>query len=347
MFEYFYNEILRRTIIAFGTLFNNISITHTDSSDNTVSVTKVPLAYGPTQKFLARLTQSPDLNKSTAITLPRMSFEFTGMTYDPSRKVSTTQQFVVQDPNTTTPSEKIAYMPVPYNMQFELAIMTKLNDDALQIVEQILPYFQPSYNVTVELVSTIKEKRDIPIVLENITMQDDYEGDFTSRRVLYYTLRFTAKTYLFGPISSASTDIIRKSNIRYLSGDSKSTTRDVTYSSEPRAVQSYTTDIITQLSEDLITEDGKPVPTVFTVDDASGIIVSGVNNVYIDVDGEEMRVKSKSGNKVTVERGQDGTKIINHLRGAPIKAIGSVDNSFVLSGDDFGFSGTMLPGGPT
>ena len=342
MFEYFYNEILRRTIIAFGTLFNNISITHTDSSDNTVSVTKVPLAYGPTQKFLARLTQSPDLNQSTAITLPRMSFEFTGMTYDPSRKVSTTQQFVVQDPTTDTPTEKKAYMPVPYNMQFELAIMTKLNDDALQIVEQILPYFQPSYNVTVELVNSIKEKRDIPIVLENITMQDDYEGDFTSRRVLYYTLRFTAKTYLFGPVSTATDDIVRKASVRYLSGDSRSTTRDVTYSVEPRAIKDYDGNILTQLSEDLITVDGKPVPRVFTVDDASGIIVSGVNNVYIDIDGEEMLVKSKSGNKVTVERGQDGSKIVDHVKGAAVKGIDSVDNAMVVEGDDFGFSGTMF-----
>ena len=340
MFEYFYNEILRRTIIAFGTLFNNISITHTDSSDNTVSVTKVPLAYGPTQKFLARLTQSPDLNKSTAITLPRMSFEFTGMTYDPSRKVSTTQQFVVQDPDTTTPSEKKAYMPVPYNMQFELAIMTKLNDDALQIVEQILPYFQPSYNVTVELVSSVKEKRDIPIVLENITMQDDYEGDFTSRRVLYYTLRFTAKTYLFGPISKATDDIVRKASIRYLSGDSRSTTRDVTYSVEPRAVKDYTDDIITQLSEDLITEDGKPVPRVLNVDDASNITVSSTSNVYIDVDGEEMLVMSKTGINVTVERGRDGSKNVDHLKGAAIKRIDSTDNALVAVLDDFGFSGT-------
>ena len=106
MFEYFYNEILRRTIIAFGTLFNGISITHTDNSDNTTNVVRVPLAYGPTQKFLARLTQSPDLNKSTAITLPRMSFEFTGMTYDPARKVTTTQQFVTKDPKTGKDSNK-------------------------------------------------------------------------------------------------------------------------------------------------------------------------------------------------------------------------------------------------
>ena len=182
MFEYFYNEILRRTIISFGTLFNDLEIKHTDSSDNTTSIikvpVKVPLAYGPIQKFLARLEQSPDLNKSTAMSLPRMSFEFTGLTYDQTRKVTTTQQFTVKDPDNDTGVKK-AYMPVPYNMQFELSIMTKLNDDALQIVEQILPYFQPAYNLTVNLVGSITEKRDIPVVLENITMQDDYEGDFT------------------------------------------------------------------------------------------------------------------------------------------------------------------------
>ena len=188
MFGYFYNEILRRTIISFGTLFNNVTI----QQDN--SVVKVPLAYGPTQKFLARIEQSPDLNKPTAITLPRMSFEFTGLTYDPSRKVTTTQQFTVKDPNDGAETKK-AFMPVPYNMNFELAIMTKLNDDALQIVEQILPYFQPAYNLTVELVSTIQEKKDVPVVLENITMEDDYEGDFTKRRVLLYTLRFTCLLY--------------------------------------------------------------------------------------------------------------------------------------------------------
>ena len=203
MFEYFYNEILRRTIISFGTLFNDISI------KNEGSVVKVPLAYGPTQKFLARLEQSPDLNKSTAMSLPRMSFEFIGLTYDPSRKITTTQKFVVKDPSDGSEVKK-SYVPVPYNMQFELSVMTKLNDDMLQIVEQILPYFQPAYNLTVELVETIKEKRDVPVVLENITMEDDYEGDYTSRRVLLYTLRFTAKTYLFGPVSSASKDIIKK-----------------------------------------------------------------------------------------------------------------------------------------
>ena len=332
MFEYFYNEILRRTIISFGTLFNNVSIKKTDSSDSVVSVVKVPLSYGPTEKFLARINQSPDLNKPTQITLPRMSFEFTGLTYDPTRKVTTTQQFIVKDPDDGTETKK-SYMPVPYNMQFELSIMTKLNDDALQIVEQILPYFQPAYNLSIELVESIKEKRDVPIVLENITMQDDYEGDFTSRRVLLYTLRFTAKTYLFGPASSASKDIIKKARVSLLTGtDTSNTTREVTYTVTPRAIKDYTGDVATTLSADITT-----TTKTFEVDDASGLTAK----TYVDLDGEELFIKTINGNKITVNRGQDGTTITSHLRGAPIKLITAADNALVEEGDDFGFSGVI------
>ena len=324
MFEYFYNEILRRTIIGFGTLFNGISI----KNDN--NEIRVPLAYGPTQKFLARLTQSPDLSKGTAITLPRMSFEFTGLTYDPTRKVTTTQQFSVKDPTTGEESKK-AYMPVPYNMQFELALMCKLNDDALQITEQILPYFQPQYNLTIELVSGIKEKRDVPIILENITMQDDYEGDFTQRRVLLYTLRFTAKTYLFGPVQSATKDIIRKATVTYLAGGAKSVERDVRYSVTPRAVKSYTGTVVTNLAADVAIAD-----VVVKVNDASSISTS----TYYEIDGEEIYVTAISGNDLTVERGKDGTTIGSHLVGDPVKSITSADADLIPEGDDFGFDGT-------
>ena len=133
MFEHFYHEIFRRTIISFGSLFNQIVVKQENADDTTVGQLRVPLAYGPTQKFLARLQQSPDLNKPTQMTLPRMSFEFTGLQYDPSRKVTQTQQFT-KGLSTDKKSTSKAYMPVPYNMQFELAIMTKLNDDMLQIV---------------------------------------------------------------------------------------------------------------------------------------------------------------------------------------------------------------------
>ena len=332
MFEYFYNEILRRTIVSFGTLFNGITVKQTDST------IRVPLAYGPTQKFLARLEQAPDLNKSTAITLPRMSFEFTGLTYDPSRKVTTTQQYTVKDPTDGKESKK-TYMPVPYNMQFELAIMCKLNDDALQIIEQILPYFQPSYNLTVNLVSAIKEKRDIPIVLENITMQDDYEGDFESRRVLLYTLRFTAKTYLFGPVTDASKDIITKSTVNYLTGtDTSNADRNLTYSVVPRAIQNYDGTVLTNLAADITATQ-----TTFEVEDGASVTASsGSTSVYIDVGGEELYVKAVDGNKLTVKRGQDKTTKVPHVRGTDVKSITSADNALVEDGDDFGFSGSII-----
>jgi hypothetical protein len=330
MFEYFYHEILRRTVIAFGSLFNEINIKHFNNSGDVTSVIKVPLAYGPTQKFLARLEQSPDLNKPVQITLPRMSFEFTGLTYDPGRKSSTTQTFTAKSVVDGKETKK-SYLPVPYNMQFELSIMSKLNDDALQIVEQILPYFQPAYTMTVELVDSINEKRDVPVVLENITMQDDYEGNFTTRRVLIYTLRFTVKTYLFGPISSATKDIIKKTTIGYITGDTTNTpTREIVYSAEPRAIKNYTGTIVTNITKDIGVED-----IIIPVNDASSILV----NTYLDIEGEEVYVKSKAGNTITVDRGRDGTNITPHLSGAEVKSITSADNLLIEDGDDFGFSG--------
>jgi hypothetical protein len=333
MFEYFYHEILRRTVVSFGSLFNEISIKHTDNSGNVKSVIKVPLAYGPTQKFLARLEQSPDLNKPVQITLPRMSFEFTGLTYDPTRKSTTTQTFITKSAVDGTETKKV-YLPVPYNMQFELSIMSKLNDDVLQIIEQILPFFQPAYSMTIELVDIINEKRDIPVVLENITMQDDYEGNFTTRRVLTYTLRFTAKTYLFGPVSSATKDIIKKATIGYITGGTTdSPTREVVYSAEPRAIKNYTGIVVTNLSKDITTED-----TLITVNSVGSIVI----NSYLDIEGEEVFVKRISGNVLTVERGKDGTSITSHLSGAEVKSITTADNVLIEEGDDFGFSGSTV-----
>ena len=331
MFEYFYHEILRRTIVAFGSLFNDIEIRHKDSSNNVKSTIKVPLAYGPTQKFLARLEQSPNLNKPVQITLPRMSFEFVGLQYDSGRKVSTTQTFITTDPNNKT-EVKRAYMPIPYNMAFELSIYTKLNDDMLQIIEQILPYFQPSYNLSVDLVESIGEKRDVPIVIENITMQDDYEGDFTTRRSLIYTLRFTAKTYLFGPITSATKDLVKKVSIGYIAGETtKTPTRDITYSVEPRAIKSYTKNIVTNLAQD-VGSAGKYIE----VNDSSQITDSS----YITIDNEEMYVlEIISGTKIKVERGKDDTTPESHVSGADVKLLTSADNDLIEIGDDFGFNG--------
>ena len=338
MFEYFYNEILRKTIISFGTLFNGLSIKQEGST------VKVPLAYGPTQKFLARLEQAPNLSQATQISLPRMSFEFTGLTYDSSRKVTTTQTIAVKNPDDGTDIKKV-FMPVPYNMQFELAIMCKLNDDALQLVEQILPFFQPQYNLTINLVSLINEKKDVPVVLENITMDDQYEGDFTSRRVLLYTLRFSAKTYLFGPVSTATSDIIKKTSINYLSGGSKSVERDVTYSVTPRAVKSYKGEVISNVAADV---DFTQTTIKLTSGGGSAVELKK----YIDIDGEEMYVTAKSGDVITVERGADNTTVVSHLTGAEVKSIDydtaasglGEDSDLIEFGDDFGFDGSYESG---
>lgn len=227
---YYYHQIIRKTIIAFGNLFNQIYIQHKDGDDDIFSEMRVPLTYGPTQKFLARLEQQADLNKPVAITLPRMSFEMSSIQYDTTRKTGITQTFKALEGNNL----KKVFLPVPYNIGFELSILCKLNDDALQIIEQILPNFQPGFTVSVDLVDSIGEKRDIPVVLDNIALQDDYEGDFSTRRALIYTLSFTAKTYLFGPVSESTEGLIRKVQVDIHTGtDRNISKREMRYTVTP------------------------------------------------------------------------------------------------------------------
>lgn len=335
MFEYFYHEILRKTVIGFGTLFNDIIIKTTNTDGDVITTTKVPLAYAPQQKFLARLEQSEDLNKTTQITLPRMSFEFTGLQYDSSRKVTTTQKFISPAANGDGTIKK-TYMPVPYNMSFELNIYTKVNDDMLQIVEQILPYFQPSYNLSINLLSNINEKRDIPIVLEGITMDDQYEGNFDTRRALIYTLRFSAKTYLFGPVVK-DVSIIKKADINYYAtktdGDKKN--RDVTYSVVPKALEEKDNIVITTTTVDIDKTDE-------TIELQSIANIS--EETYISINNEVLYVKKKSDteNKILVRRAQNGTEARFHVSGANVTELTSGDNSLVEIDDDFGFDGGFI-----
>lgn len=228
--NYYYHQIIRKTIIAFGTLFNDIHIKHKDSNNDVISDMKVPLAYGPIQKFLARLEQQSNLNKPIQITLPRMSFEMVSISYDPTRKSGITQTFKASDGQNL----KQVYLPVPYNIGFELKLLAKVNDDALQVVEQILPFFQPAFTLTIDLIDSIGEKRDIPIVLDNVSFEDDYEGDFSTRRALIYTFSFTAKTNLFGPIADTTDGLIRKVQVDYHSGtDVRTAKREMRYTVVP------------------------------------------------------------------------------------------------------------------
>ena len=322
---YFYHEILRKTVIGFGTLFNNINIRHKDASGTTFSALKVPLAYGPMQKFLARIQQQPELDRETAITLPRLSFEMQGLQYDPTRKTGIAQTFLTKN---GTNAKKV-YMPVPYNIGFELSIMSKLSDDALQILEQILPYFQPSFNITVNLISSIGEKKDIPIVLESINYSDQYEGGFESRRTIIYTLSFTAKTYLFGPVADNPEGLIKKVDVDYYTSTNvKTAKRNIRYSATPTAKQNYDDDTATVI-DGAISEKVTTFKVSATTDLAA--------NQRIIIDTEIMFIRSISGQNVTVYRAYDNTIAAKHEHNAAIGVLSAVDNASIEFGDDFGF----------
>tara|TARA_R110000824_G_scaffold393822_1_gene593209 strand:+ start:388 stop:1194 length:807 start_codon:yes stop_codon:yes gene_type:complete len=203
--QQFYHETMRKIVVSFGTLFNNIQIVRKNSTGAIIQSMKVPLAYGPQQKFLARLNNDPALGAKVAVTLPRLGFEMTGITYDPTRKLNRVQKFrKVKTSSNDADKLDTQYMPVPYNINFTLYAMAKNSDDALQIVEQILPFFQPDYTLTINDMADMGIKRDVPIILNDVSYEDNYQGDFTERRAIIYTLGFTAKFYLYGPVTSSS-----------------------------------------------------------------------------------------------------------------------------------------------
>ena len=316
---YSYHEIFRKTIVAFGTLFNNIELRRQDE------VMKVPLAYGPKDKFLARLDQVPDpTNKRVQITLPRIGFEITGINYDSARKVSPTQKIKVAS---TSTKNKNVFMPVPYNIGFELAIISKNQEDGLQILEQILPVFQPHYNLAVKLLPEMSEIRDIPIVLNNIDYEDSYEGDFATRRAIIYTLTFTAKTYLYGPVTEPKT--IKKANVEYYTNtDVNKAPREVRYQATPTSLQDRDGVVVTTLSAATDTNDN-----LIAVADASGI--TKFDSIYID--SELIRVQKISGNNLTVLRAYEGTTAAAHTNGSSVFLVNQTDADLLDSDDDFGF----------
>ena len=200
----FYNETIKRAVSIFGTLFNNIDVADIKADGTVLSIRKVPISYGPKAKFLARLQNETNLNDGnrTAISLPRIAFELTGFEYDQSRQ----QNKLFRNTKTTQETDKVnrkfQYAPAPYNLNFTLSVMANKMNDALQIVEQILPYFQPDYTITINDMADMGIKRDVPIVLNSVSYEDNYQGDFAERRAIIYTMTFQAKFYLYGPVTS-------------------------------------------------------------------------------------------------------------------------------------------------
>lgn len=209
---YFYHQRIRKAVATFGAMFNDIYVLRKDSGGGIISTQKVPLSYGPRAKFLDRIREMPDLTTDTkvAIKLPRMSFEITNVAYDPARQLPKLNSFQKGVEGTILSRNKI-YNGVPYILSFQLSVYAKNQDDALQVVEQVLPYFNPQYTLSIKPLDDIDTlKEDVPVILTGVVLNDEYEGEMAAtRRTIIYTLDFDMHVYFHGPITASG--IIRTS----------------------------------------------------------------------------------------------------------------------------------------
>lgn len=210
---HFYHATVRNSIICFGKLFNQVYVKREDSSGNEAQFIKVPITYGPKEKWLVRSETDPNLDRPVEIVLPRMSFEITDFQFDTQRKLNSLTELVVESPQDNTKQRK-QFAPVPYNLGITLYIISKTQEDALQIVEQILPFFTPAYNLTVNINPQMGYSFDVPTILNSVSLADEYDGQFEIKRTVLYTLQFTMKTQIFGPVSESSIIRTVKANIK-------------------------------------------------------------------------------------------------------------------------------------
>ena len=266
----FYFNLIRKYVITFGTLFNNIYITRSDASGNTLDYMRVPVIYGPKDKALSRVVQDPNIDRPTAVfPLPMMSFEISGFRYDAARKLQTINRSAYNDPDDKT-KRRYQWNPVPYNIDFELNILVKNAEDGTKIVEQILPYFTPDWTVTALLIPEMDIKHDIPIVLNNVNLDDVYDGDFTNRRSMVWTLTFTLKGYMYGPVKT--TKIIKYANTQFFAPRGIEDLRDAVGNTE---VAAYTTIQPGLLANGSPTSNGSlsiPVDEIVATDDYGFVI---------------------------------------------------------------------------
>ena len=208
-----YHGSIRRYIILFGTMFNDIYIRRYDAAGNMVKLIKVPITYGPKDKVIARINEDPNLNRPFALSVPYMSFELNSIQYDTTRKLNTVGQIVNADANKNL--ARYNYNPVPYNFNFTLSCMVKNAEDGAKVMEQILPFFTPDWTATIRIIDDPEIVVDIPTLLNDVQCTDTWEGNFTERRALIWTLKFTMKGYLYGPTRKSK--IIKKaeSNIKF------------------------------------------------------------------------------------------------------------------------------------
>lgn len=241
MFDHYYHGMLRKYTIGFGSLFGGIKVVRYDTSGQPIKTIDVPIGYSPKQKWLARLNEDPDLDKPVAITLPRIGFEITGLTYDAEGNLNKlrrnrSESSLPGDANTFLSQ----YVPVHYNLEMDMSIFSKNADDAAQIIEQIIPYFQPSYTISINSIPELNIVDDVPITLNSIAIEDTYEGDYETRKVLIYNLSFGIKARFYGPVSN--TGIINKS-IANVKDNTPATTPTIERLTTTEAIDGFDTDI--------------------------------------------------------------------------------------------------------
>jgi len=215
----FYHGTIKKTIISFGRLFSDIKVERRAGdtiNGDIVQTISVPITYAPKEKWVARLEQDPNLDQHVATILPRMSFEITGYTFDNSRKLPKTNRITCSGPN----GGKGVFTPVPYNLDISLYIFTKTQEDGLQILEQILPVFVPEYTMSISAIPSMNIIQDVPVILGGVSLSDEYEGDFSTRRLVTHTLSFTLKINLFGPIREPKPIYTSTANINNMSDGS-------------------------------------------------------------------------------------------------------------------------------
>ena len=211
----YYNKSIKKLVIAFGTLFNQLYIERYDVNDNVSNKIRVPLTYGPKEKFVRRLTADSDITSNThvQITLPIIGFEITSMLYDPNRRINKLQTMFAESESTV----KKAWAEIPYNINFGVYVFSRNIDDNLQIIEQILPNFTPEFNISLNL-NELNTRVTVPIVLNGVQTTETYEGDFQTRRNITSSFDFTSKTYLYGQIKENTNDLIQDQNISLYNG---------------------------------------------------------------------------------------------------------------------------------
>jgi hypothetical protein len=321
--SHFYNRTIRKVVVAFGTLFNDLLLVRYNKAGTIEHErTRVPLSYGAKEKYITRLISDPTLTKSIATSVPRISFDLVALEYDSSRKFNSINRNF--STNATTGAVSAQYAPVPYNFEFELAIYVRNTEDGTQILEQILPYFTPDFTVTVDLIPSLGRKYDIPIILNSVTPQTEYEGDMSTTRLIIWNLSFTVKGYIFPPVSTVG--LIERANTNIYT-DSRSTVSQKVYVDYANGSGVLVTGEVVRSSS-----KNKTGTVVYFANNSGGtLVVSDLNDLLEEDD-------------VIVGDYSNATYTINTVDLNPLKTVAIVtvpDPVSANSDEDFGFSETI------